>query len=148
MQFYPNRNGDITSDEFSPGWFLLENHQATSFNDLQAGITNNHIFCIEITPSETFSGLVHLRRKVHGQKEGQLSFLKANIGAVMDQIDTLVNLKDKYETDSPKFGHEPTLKLEKAIKESEHEARKLFDDVLNRKDRAEKTRNALNVLTR
>ncbi|KAL1502410.1 hypothetical protein ABEB36_007556 [Hypothenemus hampei] len=66
----------------------------------------------------------------------------------MDQIDTLVNLKDRYEADLPKVGHEPTLKLEKAIKESEHEARKLFDDVLNRKDRAEKTRNALNVLTR
>ncbi|XP_066262010.1 exocyst complex component 2 [Euwallacea similis] len=129
LLYYPSKNGDITSDNFSAGWFLLENHQATSFNDLQAG-------------------LVHLRRKVQGQKEGQLSFLKANIGAVMDQIDTLVNLKDRHETDLPKFGHEPTLKLEKAIKESEHEARKLFDDVLNRKDRAEKTRNALNVLTR
>ncbi|XP_050302018.1 exocyst complex component 2 isoform X2 [Anthonomus grandis grandis] len=129
LQFYPRKNGDITSDGFAPGWFLLENHHATSFNDLQAG-------------------LVHLRRKVQGQKEGQLSFLKANIGAVMDQLDTLVNLKEKYEADLPKFGHEPTLKLEKAIKESEHEARKLFDDVLNRKDRAEKTRNALNVLTR
>ncbi|CAG9770849.1 unnamed protein product [Ceutorhynchus assimilis] len=129
LQFYPTRNGDITSNDFSAGWFLLENHQTTSFNDLHAG-------------------LVHLRRKVQGQKEGQLSFLKANIGAVMDQIDTLVNLKDRYEADLPKLGHEPTLKLEKAIKESEHEARKLFDEVLNRKDRAEKTRNALNVLTR
>lgn len=66
----------------------------------------------------------------------------------MDQVDTLVNLKERYETDLPKVGNEPTLKLEKAIKESEHEARKLFDDVLSRKDRAEKTRNALNVLSR
>lgn len=129
IQHYPNMNGDITNNSFSPGWFLLENHQATSFNDLQAG-------------------LVHLRRKVQGQKEGQLSFLKANIGAVMDQIDTLVNLKERYERDLPKIGLEPTLKLEKAIKESEHEARKLFDEVLSRKDRAEKTRNALNVLSR
>lgn len=32
--------------------------------------------------------------------------------------------------------------------ESEREARKLYDDVLARRDRAEKTRNALNVLTR
>lgn len=66
----------------------------------------------------------------------------------MDQIDTLVNLKERYEKDLPKIGHEPTLKLEKAIKESEHEARKLFDEVLSRKDRAEKTRNGLNVLSR
>lgn len=36
----------------------------------------------------------------------------------------------------------------KYITESEHEARKLFDDVLTRRDRAEKTRNALNVLAR
>lgn len=129
LNYFPNKSGDITSSNFSPRWFLLENHQTTSFNDLQAG-------------------LVHLRRKVQGQKEGQLSFLKANISAVMDQIDTLVNLRESYETDLPKFGHEPTLKLEKAIKESEHKARKLFDEVLSRKDRAEKTRNALNVLSR
>lgn len=66
----------------------------------------------------------------------------------MDQVDTLVNLKEKFEKDLPKYGTEPTVKLEKAIKESEREARKLFDDVLARKDRAEKTRNALNVLSR
>lgn len=36
----------------------------------------------------------------------------------------------------------------KFILESEHKARKLFDDVLTRRDRAEKTRNALNVLAR
>lgn len=35
-----------------------------------------------------------------------------------------------------------------SFSESEHEARKLFDEVLARRDRAEKTRNALNVLTR
>nr|XP_023022943.1 exocyst complex component 2 [Leptinotarsa decemlineata] len=127
--YFPGKSGDIGSTQFSPIWFLLENHQATSFNDLQAG-------------------LVHLRRKVQGQKEGQLSFLKANIGSVMEQVDTLVNLKEKFERDRSQFGNETTLKLEKSIKESEREARKLFDDVLARKDRAEKTRNALNVLSR
>lgn len=127
--YFIGKNGDITSTNFSSGWFLLENHQSTSFNDLQAG-------------------LVHLRRKVQGQKEGQLSFLKANIGSILDQIDTLMNLREKYEKDLHSFGTDPTRKLEKSIKESEREARKLFDDVLARKDRAEKTRNALNVLTR
>ncbi|XP_966441.2 exocyst complex component 2 [Tribolium castaneum] len=129
MTYFPDKSGDIASGNFSPGWFLLENHHATSFNDLQAGLN-------------------FLRRKVEGQKEGQLSFLKANIGSVMDQIDTLVNLKEKIEADVAKFGTEPTLKLEKSIKESEREGRKLFDDVLARRDRAEKTRNALNVLAR
>ncbi|KAJ8933784.1 hypothetical protein NQ314_013820 [Rhamnusium bicolor] len=119
VMYFPGKSGDIASTTFSSGWFLLENHQATSFNDLQAG-------------------LVHLRRKVQGQKEGQLSFLKANIGSVMDQVDTLVNLRERYEKDLSSYGPEVTLKLEKAIKESEREAWKLFDDVLARKDRAEK----------
>lgn len=42
LQFYPSKNGDISSDSFSPGWFLLENHQATTFNDLQAGSFESH----------------------------------------------------------------------------------------------------------
>ncbi|XP_057663780.1 exocyst complex component 2 [Diorhabda carinulata] len=127
--YFPGKCGDIGSQNFSPAWFLLENHQATSFNDLKAG-------------------LVYLTRKVQSQKEGQLSFLKANLNSVMDQIDTLINLREKFEQDASVFGSTPTIKLERAIKESEREARKLFDDVLTRKDRAEKTRNALNVLHR
>lgn len=129
LAYFPNKSGDIGSNNFSAGWFLLENHLTTSFNDLQAG-------------------LKHLEWKVKSQKEGQLSFLKANIGSVMDQVDTLVHLKEKYEQDIKLYGSEPTLKLKQAIKESEREARKLFDDVLSRRDRAEKTRNALNVLGR
>ncbi|KAL3277052.1 hypothetical protein HHI36_012413 [Cryptolaemus montrouzieri] len=80
MSYFPGKCGDIASENFSPGWFLLENHQSTSFNDLQAG-------------------LLHLRRKVEAQKEGQLSFLKSNIGSVMDQIDTLVTLEEKFRKD-------------------------------------------------
>lgn len=34
----------------------------------------------------------------------------------MDQVDTLVNLKDKFENDTFSYGREPTLKLQKAIK--------------------------------
>lgn len=60
--------------------------------------------------------LLHLRRKVEGQKEGQLSFLKANVGSVMDQVDTIVALKEKFEKDTAFYGTEPTLKLEKSIK--------------------------------
>ncbi|KAK5639326.1 hypothetical protein RI129_011818 [Pyrocoelia pectoralis] len=129
LELFPNATGDIASENFSACWFLLENHHCTSFNDLQAG-------------------LLHLRRKVEGQKEGQLSFLKANVGSVMDQADTIATLMDKCEKDAGIYGSESTRKLEKSIKESEREARKLFDDVLTRRDRAEKTRNALNVLAR
>lgn len=34
----------------------------------------------------------------------------------MDQVDTLVNLKEKFEGDIFSYGREPTLKLQKAIK--------------------------------
>lgn len=37
LELYPNGTGDITAENFCPGWFLLENHYTTSFNDLQAG---------------------------------------------------------------------------------------------------------------
>lgn len=63
-----------------------------------------------------FISLLCLRRKVEAQKEGQLSFLKANITSVMDQVDTLVHLKEKFHNDVQNYGSEPTLTLEKAIK--------------------------------
>lgn len=53
--------------------------------------------------------------QVEGQKEGQLSFLKANTGAVMDQLDRLVLLKNMYEEDQRKSGNEPLKSLETAI---------------------------------
>lgn len=37
LELYPGCTGDIASENFSAGWFLLENHHGTSFNDLQAG---------------------------------------------------------------------------------------------------------------
>lgn len=147
LEFFPDKCGDITSEDFSPGWFLLENHHSTSFNDLQAGYVFTYVDLI-MGNIVLICSLLCLRRKVEAQKEGQLSFLKANITSVMDQVDTLVNLKEKFVNDVTKFGSEPTLTLEKAIKESEREARRLYDDVLARRDRAEKTRNALNVLAR
>lgn len=37
QELFPDASGDITSENFSPIWFLLENHHSTSFDDLQAG---------------------------------------------------------------------------------------------------------------
>lgn len=52
---------------------------------------------------------------MESQKEGQLSFLKANTGAVMDQLDRLVLLKNMYEEDERKNGKEPLPSLQAAI---------------------------------
>ncbi|XP_032690987.1 exocyst complex component 2 [Odontomachus brunneus] len=129
IELFGDGSGDLTSEKFHPGWFLLQHHHATTLEDLKAG-------------------LAYLRRKVNSQKEGQLSFLKANVGAVMEQLDTIMSLKDQFEADMKSYGNDSTEKLEKAIKQSMSEANKLFDDVLARRDRADATRNALAVMQR
>lgn len=79
-EVFPENSGDLSRENFSPCWFLLENHHATSFDDLRAGYS-------------------YLKRKVEGQKEGQLSFLKTHVGAVIDQLDTMLNLKNKMDSE-------------------------------------------------
>lgn len=129
MELFGEGSGDLTNEKFHPGWFLLQHHHATTFEDLKAG-------------------LAYLKRKVNSQKEGQLSFLKANVGSVMEQLDTIMSLKEQFEADIKTYGNDPTEKLEKAIKQSMLEANRLFDDVLARRDRADATRNALAVMQR
>ncbi|XP_033207130.1 exocyst complex component 2 [Belonocnema kinseyi] len=129
IELFGDRTGELTSEKFHPGWFLLQYHHATTLDDLKAG-------------------LAYLRRKVHSQKEGQLSFLKANVRSVMEQLDTIMFLKEQFEADVRKYGENPMEKLEGAIQESMAEANKLFDDVLARRDRADATRNALALMQR
>ncbi|KAG4068333.1 hypothetical protein HA402_007853 [Bradysia odoriphaga] len=50
---FPDCGGDLSQENFSPGWFLLEHHNSTSFEDLKAGLS-------------------YLRRKVESQRDGQL----------------------------------------------------------------------------
>lgn len=73
---------------------------------------------------------------------------QANVVSVMEQLDTLMFLKEQFEADVAKYGENRMDKLELAIKESMTEANKLFDDVLARRDRADATRNALSVMQR
>ena len=54
----------------------------------------------------------------------------------------------RYEIDKKEQGKEPTAKVEKAIVQAKMEADNMFAEVLGRKDRADATRNALNVLNR
>lgn len=79
-EMFPENSGDLSRDNFLACYFLLENHSSTSFDDLRAGYA-------------------YLKRKVDGQKEGQLSFLKTHVGAVIDQLDTMMNLKKKVDND-------------------------------------------------
>ena len=126
---FPEGSGDIASERFDPAYFLLEHHQATTFDDLKAGTE-------------------HLRRKVSGHNQNQLSFIKANTNSIMDQMDTLRSIRKRYELDQRDYGPNPTVKVETAIAKCKEEADKMFFDVLGRKDKADKTRNALTVLNR
>ncbi|XP_014092975.2 exocyst complex component 2 [Bactrocera oleae] len=126
---FPEASGDLSQENFSPSWFLLENHLATSFEDLKAG-------------------LAYLKRKVESQKEGQLSFLKSNAGSVIDQLDTLMNIKDKLQEDTRIFGTEPLNVLENSIENSITESKNIFTEVLWRKEKADSTRAVLFALSR
>ncbi|XP_064542046.1 exocyst complex component 2 [Drosophila montana] len=126
---FPDACGDLSQENFSPAWFLLENHLATSFEDLKAG-------------------LAFLKRKVESQKEGQLSFLKSNAGSVIDQLDTLMNIRDKLQEDVKLHGSEPLNILEQSIENSISESQKIFTDVLVRKEKADSTRSVLFALSR
>lgn len=59
QELFPDCNGELGSELFSPAWFLLRHHHSTSFDDLKAGLS-------------------FLKRRVEAQKEGQISFLKVN----------------------------------------------------------------------
>jgi len=58
----------------------------------------------------------------------------------------LRRIKKRYETDCKEYGREPTVAVEEAVAAAKKEADQMFFDVLGRKDRADATRNALNVM--
>ena len=129
QEMFPESSGDIGSERFDPAYFLLEHHHNTTFDDLKVG-------------------LEHLRRAVSGHNQNQLSFIKSNTNSIMDQLDTLRSVKQRYEIDNKELGRDPTVAVERAISQCKEEADKMFFDVLGRKDKADKTRNALTVLNR
>ena len=68
----------------------------------------------------------------------------------MQAIFTSASVTNDHFTDLDKkeYGVDPTIKVETAIASCKEEADKMFFDVLGRKDKADKTRNALTVLNR
>lgn len=128
-ELFPENSGDLSRENFSPGWFLLENHHATSFEDLRAGYA-------------------YLKRKVEGQKEGHVSFLKTHVSAVIDQLDTMMNLKKKMDSEKDVDLRMRVHNLQDTITKSIDSSHSLFDDVLQRREKADKSRAALSVLNR
>lgn len=127
-ELFPGRCGDLGSDQFSAGWFLLDHHHSTNFDDLKAGLS-------------------HMKRNIDNQKRGELSFLKANVSSVLDQLDTLYKLQEAYKKDAQSFP-DFTSRALRRIEETKEEAHQLFENVLARRERADTTRNGLAVLQR
>lgn len=128
-ELFPDSSGKLSDENFHPGWYLLEHHNMTTYEDLRAGS-------------------LFLERKVDGQKEGQLSFLKANTGSVMEQLDRLVLVRDMFQEDHKNNGKKPLMSLQTAIEDSITSADTLFLDILARKEKADRTRLALAMLVR
>lgn len=128
--FYPEGSGNILSDNFHPGWFLLEKHSDTEFITLRGG-------------------LKYLRHEESRRAADPLVFVKENVATFLDAVDTLRNVQhDMLRDESNCDGGSIVEKLESFVQGASKNAEGLFQDVLGRKDDADRTRNALNVLQR
>ncbi|KAL4631005.1 exocyst complex component 2 [Arapaima gigas] len=127
---FPRMSGDITSENFSATWYLIENHSATSFDQLRVAVSN-------------------LRKQASKKNEGSLAYVKGGLSTFFEAQDALAAIHQKLEVDgTEKVGGSMTQRLEKILKRANDTANTLFLEVLGRKDKADSTRNALNVLQR
>nr|QEI22742.1 Sec5 [Artemia sinica] len=118
----PDGNSDICSPEFSIVRFLMKYHYATTFQDLKAGAA-------------------YLKRTVNSEREGKISFIKNNLGAIFDQLQTSVTLKSLIEVKDVPSTHN----LEKQIEDVKKESDSLFNKVLEREKQAEELRGTFKI---
>ncbi|CAH1269792.1 Hypp4243 [Branchiostoma lanceolatum] len=143
-EMFPEGSGDPSNDKFLSEWFLIENHHHTSFEDLKTGLS-------------------YLKRKSTQRSEGPLAFMKGNLTSIMDCQDALAVQQgqwmkatsaedtmhqDLLKDESTSEGGSITEKLETLLNNANEKANAMYQDVLGRKDKADATRNALNVLQR
>lgn len=128
-EIFPDGSSNIRLENFAPAWFLVENYPNASFEDLKRGLINAQ------------------RQNSTMGREGPKDFLKTNLPSFVRCVDALSELKSKMDEHEEK----PTdlcAKADALVNECANQANKLFADVLNRKERADATRNALSVLQR
>ncbi|MBN3309213.1 EXOC2 protein, partial [Amia calva] len=127
---FPSMSGDFTSENFSATWYLIENHSATSFDQLRIAANN-------------------LRKQANKKNEGSLAYVKGGLSTFFEAQDALAAIHQKLEVDgTEKVEGSMTQKLENVLNRASVTADTLFQEVLGRKDKADSTRNALNVLQR
>ncbi|XP_004695047.1 PREDICTED: exocyst complex component 2 [Condylura cristata] len=127
---FPGMSADFTSENFSAAWYLIENHSTTSFEQLKMAVTN-------------------LKRQATKKSEGSLAYVKGGLSTFFEAQDALSAIHQKLEADgTEKVEGSMTQKLENVLNRASTTADTLFQEVLGRKDKADATRNALNVLQR
>ncbi|KAI7690361.1 Exocyst complex component 2 [Sarcoptes scabiei] len=125
-------SNDILSETFNPSMYLVENHSQSSFEDLKTIYRNQ----LNKSKNESSNAL------------DSNTFLKANIVSIMDCLNALNALYLSFKKDRQEFGSDMTQKIDENIRSANESAHEIFDSIIVRKDKADSTRNALNVLQR
>ncbi|XP_029905699.1 exocyst complex component 2 [Myripristis murdjan] len=127
---FPGMSGDFTSENFSATWYLIENHSGTSFEQLRTAASN-------------------LKKQATKKNEGSLAYVKGGLSTFFEAQDALAAIHQRLESDgTERVEGSMTQRLENILNRASDTADTLFQEVLGRKDKADSTRNALNVLQR
>ncbi|KAM7012187.1 exocyst complex component 2 isoform 1-T1 [Tautogolabrus adspersus] len=127
---FPGMSGDFTSDNFSATWYLIENHAGSSFEQLKFASSN-------------------LKKQSTKKNEGSLAYVKGGLSTFFEAQDALAAIHQRLESDgTERVEGSMTQRLENILNRASDTADTLFQEVLGRKDKADSTRNALNVLQR
>ncbi|CAJ1061199.1 exocyst complex component 2 isoform X1 [Xyrichtys novacula] len=127
---FPGMSGDFTSENFSATWYLIENHAGSSFEHLKFAAGN-------------------LKKQATKKNEGSLAYVKGGLSTFFEAQDALAAIHQKLESDgTERVEGSMTQRLENILNRASETADTLFQEVLGRKDKADSTRNALNVLQR
>ncbi|KAM6938893.1 exocyst complex component 2 isoform 1-T2 [Lycodopsis pacificus] len=127
---FPGMSGDFTSENFSATWYLMENHMGSSFENLKIAANN-------------------LKKQATKKNEGSLAYVKGGLSTFFEAQDALAAIHQRLESDgTERVEGSMTQRLENILNRASDTADTLFQEVLGRKDKADSTRNALNVLQR
>ncbi|OCT76374.1 exocyst complex component 2 [Xenopus laevis] len=127
---FPGMSGDFNCENFCATWYLITNHSTASFEQLKTAANN-------------------LRKQASKKNEGNVAYVKGGLSTFFEAQDALAAIHQKLEADgTEKVEGSMTQILEKVLKSASTTADTLFQEVLGRKDKADSTRNALNVLQR
>uniref|UniRef100_A0A669D4D1 Exocyst complex component 2 n=1 Tax=Oreochromis niloticus TaxID=8128 RepID=A0A669D4D1_ORENI len=91
----------------------------------------------------------NLKKQATKKNEGSLAYVKGGLSTFFEAQDALSAIHQKLESDgTEKVEGSMTQRLENILNRASNTADTLFQEVLGRKDKADSTRNALNVLQR